>query len=202
MLGEGHNKQICRLLNAREQEGMKLLFDMYYVPLVAWADTFLHDRSLAEDLVQEYFIHIWDERLYKKFRPESLSSYLRLVVRNRSINRVGKRDVLFRFMELERIEAIWEEYNDQRDLIISRVFDEIALLPPRCREVLDCIFIKGMTYRDTADCMKITLSTVKSLLTNAMSKLRERLDGKSIAIFFHYFFTLDIKRSVSTITRV
>ena len=48
------DQEICDLLNARDQRGMELLFEAYYKSLVSWANTFLNDLGVAEDVVQEY----------------------------------------------------------------------------------------------------------------------------------------------------
>lgn len=47
------------MLSSKNQKGMDLLFDAYYKPLVVWADTFLRDLNLAEDVVQDLFVSIW-----------------------------------------------------------------------------------------------------------------------------------------------
>ena len=45
--------QIIELLKAGKREGMNVLFERYYKPLVLFADGMLHDLSAAEDVVQE-----------------------------------------------------------------------------------------------------------------------------------------------------
>ena len=52
--GENRNQEICRLLRSGDQRGMELLFDVYYKSLVVWADTFLRDMNMAEDVVQDF----------------------------------------------------------------------------------------------------------------------------------------------------
>lgn len=54
--------EICRLLSTGDPKGMDLLFNTYYSRLVVWADTFLKDIQLAEGVVQEFFIALWEKR--------------------------------------------------------------------------------------------------------------------------------------------
>lgn len=78
--------QICNLLRKRDAKGMKCLFDVYYRPLVVWSDTFLNDISLSEDLVQDFFIKLWESKSCEKLLASTLKSYLYISVRNLALN--------------------------------------------------------------------------------------------------------------------
>lgn len=53
---------ICSLLNQGEEKGMEYLFTRYYKPLVLWAASFLNNIPQSEDLVQDFFIRLWEKR--------------------------------------------------------------------------------------------------------------------------------------------
>ena len=55
------DQEICSLLKVRKIGGMELLFREYYKPLVVWATTFLHDTQRAEDIVQDFFVKLWEK---------------------------------------------------------------------------------------------------------------------------------------------
>lgn len=181
------DREICDLLNSHDERGMKLLFEVYYKSLVSWANTFLNNLEVAEDVVQEFFIALWNQEVHRELRPDSLSSFLRVLVRNRCYNRLTKRDVFTRFVSVERVDCMFEEYDDTKDRIVAKVMDEIALLPPRSQEILKGVFIKGMKYREVAECYGISISTVKTLLGTAVRRLRERMgrDGFFDFLFFY-----------------
>lgn len=98
------DQKICDLLRSRNKKGLDLLFQVYYTSLVLWANTFLNSLPAAEDLVQEFFITVWKDRFYEKFQAHHLSSFLRIVVKNRALNKLEKRDVLQSVTGLEHIE--------------------------------------------------------------------------------------------------
>lgn len=184
---EMKDRQICDLLNSRDQKGMELLFEGYYKSLVSWANTFLNDLGLAEDIVQEFFIALWNQEIHRELKPETLSSFLRVLVRNRCYNQLGKRDVFSRFVSMERVDCMFEEYDDSRDQIVARIMGEIALLPPRSQEILNYVFVEGLKYQEVADRLGISLSTVKTLLGISVRKLRERM-GKERFTEFLFFY--------------
>lgn len=175
------------LLSSGKQKGMELLFDSYYRSLVVWADTFLHDMSLAEDVVQDVFVSIWNGGNYRDFKPETISSFLHVAVRNRCFNRIERRDVFRGAIGIEQVDVIFEEYNDKHDAIVSKVLEEMALLPERSREVMNCVFVEGLKYREVAERYGISISTVKTLLGNSVRKLRERLDDEMYSGFLLFF---------------
>lgn len=181
------DREICEMLNSKNEKGMELMFDTYYKPLVVWADTFLNDLNLAEDVVQEFFITIWNDKIYLKFKPESLASFLYVSVRNRSYNKVGKRDIFRHAMELDQVTLVFEEYNQNHDTIVAKVLDEISLLPDRSREIMNGVFIEGMKYREVAERYGISVSTVKTLLGASVKRLRDRLDKEMFTGFLFFF---------------
>lgn len=169
------DNKICELLSISAEEGMTLLFDLYYKRLVLWADTFLNDLALAEDVVQEFFIAIWHDKSYLRFRPETLPAFLHVSIRNRCYHRLEKHDILKHITTLEQIDLIFDEYNQQHDLIVACIWKEINKLPKRSKEIMYGVFVEGLKYREIAERYHISPSTVKTLLKNALERLRKNL---------------------------
>lgn len=181
------NQKICILLHSENHKGMELLFDTYYSILVVWADTFLHDMDAAEDVIQEFFIDIWNNKIYRKLKSETLDSFLYISVRNRCLKKIEKQDVFRHVMSLDQVDIIFEEYNERHDVIVSKVLEEITQLPERSREVMKCVFVEGMKYREVAERYGISVSTVKTLLGHSVRKLRERLNKEMYSGFLLFF---------------
>ena len=181
------NQEICVVLHSDDPKGMEMLFDVYYSTLVVWADTFLHDMDSAEDVIQEFFIDIWNGKIYRKLRPETLASFLYVSVRNRCLKKIEKQDVFRHVMSLVQVDLVFEEYNERHDIIVSKVLEEISQLPERSRDVMKCVFVEGMKYREVAERYGISVSTVKTLLGNSVRKLRERLNKEMYSGFLLFF---------------
>lgn len=180
------NRKICDLLYARDMEGMKLLFKHYYTPLVLWANTFLNDLPAAEDLVQEFFVAVWEDKIYEKFHSYNLVSFLRLIIKNKALNKLEKKDPLRKSMEVDHLDLVWEEYNEHREQIINTVQQEILSLSPRSREIMYLVFQKEMKYQEVADLLNISLSTVKNLVVKSIGKLREKLNKEAMIYWFYF----------------
>ena len=181
------NREICELLRSRTEKGMERLFDTYYKPMVAWANTFLRNVEEAADVVSEFFAVIWEKRLYLEFRAETLDTFMRVSVRNRCLHLLEKHDALRNAEVLDGVEEAFEEYNEEHDKIVSRVWEEVAALPERTREVVVAVFVEGLKYRRVAERLEISESTVKTLLGNAIKRLRDRLNEKEFREFLFLF---------------
>lgn len=179
--------EICRLLSAGNPKGMDLLFDTYYRRLVVWADTFLKDIQLAEGVVQEFFIVLWEKRKQKELTAPFLTSFLYVSVKNRCLKKIEKQDVFHNTTDLQEVHLAFEEYDEKHDRILTQVLQEMENLPPRSRLIMEGVFIHGMKYREVAEKYDVSVSTVKTLLGNAVRKLRERLNKEQFAGFLFFF---------------
>lgn len=166
---------------------MELMFRVYYKRLVVWADTFLEDMQLAEDIVQELFITLWEKKRRRTLQSSTLSSFLFVSVRNQCYHRLEKKDTLRHTVDLKEVNIAFEEYNEKHDYIITRILNEIEKLPPRSQEIMLAVFVDGLKYREVAEKYHISLSTVKTLLGNAVRKLKEQLGTDDLTVFLFLF---------------
>lgn len=181
------DQEICELLKERKIGGMELLFKEYYKPLVVWAATFLHDTQRSEDVVQDFFVKLWEKSLADKLQPDTLKSYLFTSVRNLALNQLDRIDPLRRACDVARYESPWEEYDSFEDEVFRRVETEIGKLPPRTQEIIRSVYLKGMKYKEVAEELGISVSTVNSLLVKALKKLRQTTEKEGdIAVYLFF----------------
>lgn len=181
------DQEICELLKERKIGGMELLFKEYYKPLVVWAATFLHDTQRSEDVVQDFFVKLWEKSFVDKLQPDTLKSYLFTSVRNLVLNQLDRIDPLRQACDVARYESPWEEYDSFEDEVFRRVETEIGKLPPRTQEIIRSVYLKGMKYKEVADELGISVSTVNSLLVKALKKLRQTTEKEGdIAVYLFF----------------
>lgn len=166
---------------------MEHLFTRYYKPLVIWAASFLNNLSRAEDLVQDFFIKLWEKENGRQLQPQTLRSFLYTSVRNLAFDRIEKKDPLKNASDIQHFERRWEEYDTFEEEIFSLLKHEIEQLPDRSREIIKCVYINGLSYKETANQLGISVATVNTLLVNALKKIRQNCSGnkdKFILLFF------------------
>jgi RNA polymerase sigma-70 factor, ECF subfamily len=166
-----------RIRQGDKQEFEKL-FRSSYVSLVRYAKTLLRDHDAAEEIVQELFFRLWQDR--QNLRVESsLNGYLFRSVHNRSLHYIEHQKVVSRHagevsagaeLTSEPVtEAIY--YNELQ----SRVARVLERLPERCRVIFRMSRFEGLKYHEIADKLAVSLKTVEADMGKALREFRKAL---------------------------
>lgn len=81
-------KQLMEELRCGNESAFRHIYDRHYVPLCRFADLFLHDASLSEEVVDDAIFYLWEHRSEVEI-TYSLRSYLMKSVRNRCLNELN-----------------------------------------------------------------------------------------------------------------
>lgn len=154
------------------------IYRAFYSDLCGYAYTFVHDRDIVKDFVQDIFSFIWFHR--KHFETEeSLKYYLYRAVKNKVLDYLKHRKVktaavetlkLVNFSSQADVEEIYRK-NELAKIIEKYVND----LPEKCREVFVLVKFQGMSYKETAKILGISSNTVENQMVKAFTKLRKAL---------------------------
>ena len=142
----------------------------------------------AEDLLQEIFLKLW---LYREnIQPDSsLSSYLFTIARNTLLNYIRDRAKkrLFEFLINEaELKDSFKENEDNDMSCIIREIDEIAQgMPPKRKEVYELRWIEGLSRKEIAEKMEISIVTVDIHLRKAIDYLKSVV--KKTGFYFLFF---------------
>jgi RNA polymerase sigma-70 factor, ECF subfamily len=172
--------QLVAGLRAGAADAYEAVFRAYHARLCDFANSYLHSRSDAEEIVQDLFLALWKKREELEVRT-SLKAYLFTAVRNRVLNRDARARLEQRYLEdLERgeLELVATVPADQRleaREIAERVQTAMAELPPGCRRVLTMRWSEQLTYGEIAEVLGISLKGVENQLARARKTLRQRL---------------------------
>lgn len=180
------DKNILDLVRRDKVAGIRQLFHRYYRPLVLYAEEYLRDQAVAEDVVQELFVKLWEEDHLLKIANDSLGAYLYSAVRNRCYSYIRQKDVLRGTKELENVDIPVEWVVDVDEERMDRVMKEIEKLSERTRQVVECVMLRNLKYREAAEELGISINTVKFLLKEGTKRLRDRLTTLGTDIFFFF----------------
>lgn len=147
---------------------VRRLYDQHGGALVAYARSFVLDRTAAEDAVQLVFLKLLRGETVV---PDMPLAYLYRAVRNTALNTRRKRE---RETSLDA-ESAWfthRQGNREAELALQQV---LAELPEEQRETVIMRIWSGMTLEEIASATGVPLNTVASRYRYALEKLRERL---------------------------
>lgn len=142
----------------REQQGK----------LIRYTKKILRDEAQSQDIVQEVFIRLW-----KQDYPESeklVPPWLYCVCRNLAIDHYRWSSKL---VDGENIEDSFELMGSEEEkLMNSQVYYAFAQLPKKNQEVMILMFQEGLTYKEIAHAMDLTISYVGVIIHQSIKTLR------------------------------
>ncbi|MCP3956350.1 MAG: sigma-70 family RNA polymerase sigma factor [bacterium] len=175
------DSDLLRRIADHDQSALAELYDRYSGLLLALSRRVVGDSSDAEEILQEVFLQVWNQAGRYDGSRSSVSTWLVLITRSRSIDRLRSRQVKDRTLTALKQEKRDEHTSpvgvgsvllDQRRQRLRRV---MQALPTEQRQVLELAFFRGMTQSEIAGSTGIPLGTVKTRTLLAMKKLRRSL---------------------------
>jgi RNA polymerase sigma-70 factor (ECF subfamily) len=162
-------KRIAR----HEEEALNILFARHGDKLYGYAVRILENPALAEDILQESLLAIWQGA--KRFRGEgSVLAWMFGIVHHKAM-RVFRRQPTLELDEEMMDPVRLETQVDDRFSTVERkrqLQDGLRTLSAEHRTVLELVFYQGMSLREVAKICDIPEGTVKSRLKYAKDKLR------------------------------
>ena len=170
-------------MSTGDARALELLFQAMYVPLCAYARSFVRSSSLAEDVVSDTFLKLWTHRDSIHVRGAA-RNYLYVAVRNTALNQVERQRREARHFEeypvnLEELQGSASNDAEERlqfDEITPRVKEAIASLPPRAQQTYILYYQHEMSYAEVARTMGVSVKTVENQLARALRLLWARLE--------------------------
>lgn len=163
------------------QESLAEAYRRHAGAVYALAKRLLVDAALAEEVVQEVFLRIWNQP--EKFDPErgTLRSYLLAQCHGRAVDLL--RSETSRRVREERdarrtAENGYDLEHEVLDLSMAeKVKDALSTLPEMERQAIALAYLDGHTYREVAVLLDQPEGTVKSRIRTGLKRLRSELAG-------------------------
>ena len=168
------------------------LFDRYGKRLFHFSKGYLHCSENAEEIVQEVFMKIWDNRR-ELHAQKSLEAYLFTIARNGILNTIRKSKSEQAYLNYAKINPgknilLDEELNfNELDQAYHQVIEKLS---PKRREIFLLSREKSLSNAEIAERMSFSVKTVENQMTSAISEIRKNLRslGFSGLIFIKLFF--------------
>jgi RNA polymerase sigma-70 factor (ECF subfamily) len=171
--------EIIRRIRLGDETEFESLFRSSYASLVRYAKSIIKDHDSAEEIVQDLFVRIWQERSKLKIES-SLNGYLYRAVHNKCLHKIDHQRVVNRY-EQEMIKTDKGESATPADIIqyselIDKIADIIERLPERCGKIFLMNRFDGLKYAEIADKLSISIKTVEADMGKALKEFRKELN--------------------------
>lgn len=172
-------EELVRRLKAQDTIAVQALYDMYSGALLGVISRIIPQTEVAEDLLQETFIKIWNSAISYDSNKGRLFTWMMNIARNLSIDKVRSRD--FRNSEKNQdIENNVDFIDSQKELTFNAdllgLKDMVTALKPEFNSVLNMVYFKGYTHVEAAEELNLPLGTVKTRIRMAIIELRKHFN--------------------------
>jgi RNA polymerase sigma-70 factor (family 1) len=166
-------------LKKGDEKAFRILFDKFFPSLCLFAERFVVNRLISEDIVLEAFMKYWKK--HADFdNINKIKSYLYLIVRNQCLNHCRDQKDNLKVEEFHKVESL-QFYSDSviEEEAYRIFYNAVENLPSQMKNVI-LYSLEGLKNREIAHSMGITENTVHSYKKEAYKRLKTALKD-------HYF---------------
>ena len=160
-------------------------YESWYPGLVVFAQQFIQEQAIAEDVVQNAFV-----KLYEKFSSgESVNyikTYLYSTIRNECLNLIKRDKAKERYVREQKSKIFSNEYFVDRVIeeeVLSLISQALETLPSQCQKVM-LLSVSGLKVKEISEDLNISVNTVKTHKLKAYRILREKLKDLYTILFY------------------
>ena len=152
------------------------MFKEWFAGLVAFANHYLMDTEESRDIVHDAFEYIW--RNYEKMEVGKVKSYLYTIVRSRCIDHIRQQNAQEDYAEFVREMTKKNSDTDDdclREERLKRIRKAMEKLTPLTKHVLESCYNTRKSYKEVADELNISVSSVNKHIVKALRIIREEI---------------------------
>lgn len=174
------------------------LYTKFYRKSFLFTKSFVHDEYIAEDIVSDALIKLWE--IWKEKEIEHLEALLLTTLKNKSLDylrheaikteviqtlsEMGRRELDIRISTLEACNP-GDIFSTEVQQIVTST---LAHLPEQTRRIFEMSRFENKTNKEIAEELQLTVKGVEYHITKALKPLRENLRDYLPLFYFFYFF--------------
>lgn len=174
------DKVLVEQIGNNDKKAFEKLFRRYYSRLQRFLWGYVKNQQIAEDLVQEVFVRIWENR--HSLNPDKkIKTYLYKIGRNLAIDHTRHKKVVRDWEEEKKaLHSLMDKTIEDKlhkKFMLKEVKKAIGDLPERRRLVFILSRYEGMTYKEIAEKLDISVNTVDTQICRALQTLRDKFSS-------------------------
>ncbi len=175
---------LVKLLQKGNVLAFDSLFQVYSPKLYGFALKYLKNETDAEELVQEVFVIVWENRQILKSEL-SFKSYLFTIALNKIRKHFNQKATSLRYIETLNYESEVTDsqlIQDNFESVLQQINLIIEQMPQRRREIFVKSKLEGKSSKEIAIELDITTGTVDNQVSDALRFIRSQLKKENIAL--------------------
>jgi RNA polymerase sigma-70 factor (ECF subfamily) len=161
-----------------DKKAFEKIFTLFYPVLTLYAKKYIEDKYVCEDIVQDVFVLLWEDR-ERLLITTSLRNYLKVSVRNHCLNHLKKEGIFRKYQEKVSNETILSNENEEDLYTLTELYSlldkALEKLPDSYRTVFELHRMDGKNYNEIAEKLNLSVRTVKRYQSRTIEILKKDL---------------------------
>lgn len=178
---------LLKKLISGDKSAFTIIFTKYYQSLVRFSYSFIHDVDAAEEIVQEVFLRLWENREQLNI-SSSLKSYLLKSVQNRSLDSLRHADIIGRYASFVLAHPVLSHNDTENYILFSELEDKVSSamdkMPVQLAEAFRLSRFEKLSYEDISIRLGVSVRTIEVRIAKALVLLRRELKDYLIALLW------------------
>ncbi len=174
-------------LKKGNRQAFNQLFRACFSKLYHFANAIVCNPSLAQDIVQEFFVTLWSKR-QQLDASQSLTNYLFVSVRNSCFTHLKRQQRYASLDELLQQPLSTDYQPEEENPRFHLLWKAIENLPLQQKIIFKLIVVEDYSYKEVANHLDLSVNTIKTQLQRACRKLKEVLPPS------HFFLLILLNR--------
>ena len=172
--------ELVLLLQNHDEQAFSYLYDNYSPALFGIVYRMVEDKELAEDILQEAFVKIWNNFINYDSVKGRLFTWMLNITRNLTIDTLRskgyKKQSKIRNTE-NSVDNFVDNSSGAEQFDSLGIRKHLAHLKNDQKQIIDLAYFSGLTQDEIAKQLSIPLGTVKTRMRTAIIELRKMLQS-------------------------
>lgn len=172
----------CNNQNKDDESYFKSIYIDFFPGLLVFANGYVKQIPIAEDIVEDVFIKLWQSRS-TIYAIKNIKLYLYVAIKNSCINHLVKQKKLnISFIDdldidIEAVAATPEDCLITKERL-ALINTEIKKLPKKCMAIFILVKEEGLKYNEVAILLNLSVKTIEAQMSIAFKKLAIAFEGE------------------------
>jgi RNA polymerase sigma-70 factor, ECF subfamily len=172
--------ELFRLIKTGDQQAFSAIYEKYRKTVHASAFMVLYNTTEAEDIVQEVFTTLWEQRSKIQINT-AVKFYLSRIAHNMSLNKIqhnsnhAKRNLNYTRMNVNFEDPSSDLNNNDRQDTLKKA---MKALPEKSRRSLEIVYLQERSHKEAAMLIGVSVNTIKTQLYTSLKMMRARFNLK------------------------
>jgi RNA polymerase sigma factor (sigma-70 family) len=163
----------------KDVKAFESLYAMYNDSIFGVINTIVKNEDIATEILQDVFVKAWNKSADYNAGKGRLFTWLLNIARNAAIDKTRSKsfknaqqnlDVDFFVYSIENNDSLDEKTN------AIGIKKYVSKLAEKCKQIIEYLYFKGYTQKETSETLEIPLGTIKTRNRNCINELRKMLE--------------------------